>query len=756
MPFFHQFTALCILYSALCLAQPVASFAAKANSCDLVELKAIADRRLESKTHGEDVARGIAGMPYSEKKLEAAEKEVLTHVPQHSEKALRGIPDEFNSELTRLEALSAHQGAVAAPVHPMASTFSDGTYVGEKRANASLAVLADKFDPPSAGQREAVQRLLSQTNPKVDEVIVAIDRHSGTAYADRLRMAELALPKDPRIKFIDVNKFSGSSHADVIDQIARKNAAHTITAIVPAEEVLSKEFGFVRNANARYAVVTGKDDSEMIMGVASLKAGDRKGLVSSLETQTGGLPNKSKPAALDPAVAHYVEEHNFYGATKPAEEAPTRASDNPFFSAAAKGVPHEHIQGYALDAIIHDTGLPQELRDEAAAKAKWFPKPDGTSEWKSAWSKVAPADRAQAAAEFSLTAFSDAGNDAEFRARILQQLSVSPRSNAHTIEQLLPIAGGLRSANAKELGEAAEAIQKIGDRVGSFPQRFTASRSRTDVTDILKHEPIQSVKALGGGINETLLVTFQNGDKAVFKPRAGEFSYKANLEQYVDYIREVSFNPLAEDFLGNQSAREAGKSPLLVTKSEVAAFAFEGKSYGVGSIQNFKNGYFDVEKISGDPRYAAVWQEVKKQPEWAALTNRIRAIDYIAGNYDRLALDINYRSTPKNFMLKLEGIDFSDPEKAVQQLKGADWSKLQAALIDNGLGRNSVDAEKFNIDGFGHFPLRADIPPDLREAILHFDEAKYRESMKNLLPAFGIEDVIRRVREAQNRIRTGP
>jgi hypothetical protein len=281
------------------------SLAAGENSCDL---NGIAQRRSEAAAHIEDAKRGIAGMPYSEKKLQAAEKEILAHEPMAAETIFRNVPEELGSELKRLEALASRPSTSRVP-----PAFTDGAFTGEKKAGANLAVLAGKFDPPSAGQREAVENLLSQTNPRIDEVIVGVDRHGGALYADRLKMAQLALPKDPRIKFADLNKISGESHAEFISKVAAKNAAHTVTAIVPGDEVLSKDFTFVKNANARYAVVTGKDDSEMIMGVAALKAGERKSMVSSFATEAGGLSAKSKPATLDPAVTRYAHEHELYG-----------------------------------------------------------------------------------------------------------------------------------------------------------------------------------------------------------------------------------------------------------------------------------------------------------------------------------------------------------------------------------------------------------------------------------------------------------
>jgi len=280
--------------------------------------------------------------------------------------------------------------------------------------------------------------------------------------------------------------------------------------------------------------------------------------------------------------------------------------------------------------------------------------------------------------------------------------------------------------------------------------------TRTDTRDILEHEPIESVKKLGGGINETLLVKFKNGQRGVFKPRSGEVEFGRNNPQYVDFTREASFSPLVDEFLGNAAARAAGKSPIILTKAVPVVLVQDGKSFGVGSLQNFTNGYFNIEEISNESRYAKVWEAIMKQPQWKALTNRIRTIDYVAGNYDRLPLAINNRMTPKNFMIKLDDVDFSDPVKAEKQLRNANWDHLEAVLIDNGLGRNSVDAGKFDINSYGHFPLRQDVPADLRDAIVRFDEGRYRESMKDQLPAFAIDDVIRRIHEAQNRLLNGP
>jgi len=93
---------------------------------------------------------------------------------------------------------------------------------------------------------------------------------------------------------------------------------------------------------------------------------------------------------------------------------------NPFLSASAEGLSRKDLQWYALDALLHDEQLPVGLRQEAASKAAWFTRPTGTERWNAVWQVASPADRAQAAAEFALTAFNDTGTDGNFRAQLLR------------------------------------------------------------------------------------------------------------------------------------------------------------------------------------------------------------------------------------------------------------------------------------------------------------------------------------------------
>lgn len=427
---------------------------------------------------------------------------------------------------------------------------------------------------------------------------------------------------------------------------------------------------------------------------------------------------------------------------------------NPFFFAEAAPLPVADLQWYALDALAHADSVPGELRGIAAQKAVYFRDPSTDSAWLHSWRSFPIDERAQSGAEYSLTTFVDPNNDAGFRRALFYFLKSSELSGPETIQRLIPIAEGASYVSSRELIRAADAIHGITDRTGSYPTRFQADYPRTDLRDILRYEPIESIKNHGGGMNLTYVVKFQNALKAIFKPREGEVDYQHHNPNYVEFSRELTTEAIVEDFLGNRAARESGVSPLTINPSEAVVLVHDGRNYGLGSLQAFADGYFDIQKIATDLHYGASWSFLRHQPIWKEIEKRIRTIDFIQGNYDRLPLAINGRMYPKNFMIRIDGVDFSNSEEALSQLRSADLNTLRVSLIDNGLGRNSNSP--FTIDPPGHFPLRADIPDDLKEAILNFDEGRFRSEMSAILPDFGIQDLINRVHAAQHRIRNGP
>jgi hypothetical protein len=434
------------------------------------------------------------------------------------------------------------------------------------------------------------------------------------------------------------------------------------------------------------------------------------------------------------------------------ERAFTRS--NPFFSEAAARIPTVDLQWYALDALGRADGVPDELKGIVAHKIHFFHEPSTDSVWLHSWRSLPLDERAQGGAEYSLTTFVERNNDSIFRRALFDFLKSSKLSGPETTRRLIPFAAGASYVSPRDLNRAEEAIRGIADRMGSHPARFTADSPRTDARDILRHEPIESIKSHGGGINLTLTVKFVNGQKAIFKPREGEVEYRHHNPNFVEFTRELTTEDIVEDFLGNRVAREAGVSPLTVNPAEAVVLVHDGKNYGLGSLQTFADGYFDIEKIALDHRYGAVWSFLRHQPKWKKIEKRIRTIDYIQGNFDRLPLAINDRDYPKNFMIRINDVDFSNPEEAARQLQSADMNTLSISLIDNGLGRNSLP--QFSIDTPGHFPLRADIPDDLKDAILNFDEERFRLRMLGMLPEFGIQDFINRIHAAQRRIQHGP
>jgi len=337
-----------------------------------------------------------------------------------------------------------------------------------------------------------------------------------------------------------------------------------------------------------------------------------------------------------------------------------------------------------------------------------------------------------------------------FRGLIIEALTKSPASDFGTIEELLPLARGVGFNSRAELKWSVDAIARISARTGSFPVRFAAPGApRTDELDILNHEPIQKIRSLGGGINSTWLVTFANGKRAVFKQRSGDAGFGANLHpNWVSFNREVAAIPFLEHFMGLSRGRRAGLTQIMTPPTVETVLAVDGKSYGVGSLQAFETGYQDIEKIS--TQYLRLWSKIMNSPEWKQESTRIRAMDFLLGNYDRLPLAINARIHPKNMMIRLPHEDMSDLS-ALNSKSTIDVRGLQLVLIDNSVGFARND--KFDIRTYGHFPAASDIPADLKTTILQFNESDFRTEFQDLIPAAGLQDVIQRVREAQKWIR---
>lgn len=341
------------------------------------------------------------------------------------------------------------------------------------------------------------------------------------------------------------------------------------------------------------------------------------------------------------------------------------------------------------------------------------------------------------ALEYLLTQPDFQPDDFRFRKRLFREIAASlPITKAE--ELLMPYARAVRSVYPEDLFFAHVALRDLGLRFGSSSHRYTSVRARIDAKDILVHEPIVSIRNLGGGWNETKVVTFANGQRAVFKPFFGQRNIRGpqGWSTRLAFTREVTAVPIIEDFLGNRRSRESGVSSVVVPETVEVILAHQGKSYGLGSLQAFKDGF----ETAGPLRKTnpARWTELTEDPLWVPLEARIRTIDFILGNPDR----------------------FENPGFSVEHYKLANLNNLligqversgiEVALIDNALGRPGKP--EFDIK---YLPSADKIPVDLAEAVKEFDFEKFQTEFANQLPGFGIADLMNRVRIVQEHLGRG-
>ncbi len=152
------------------------------------------------------------------------------------------------------------------------------------------------------------------------------------------------------------------------------------------------------------------------------------------------------------------------------------------------------------------------------------------------------AERTQGAAEFALTSFTSPYYDPDFRKYLIKFLGQSTLSGQSTLEMLLPLARGLSQIQFREIKWAGIAVSEISQRLGSYPARYSSQSSGRygSQAEMLRYEPIKSIKTLGGGINGTLLVEFENLEKAVFKPLRQEREFaRGNYDaRWINFIRD--------------------------------------------------------------------------------------------------------------------------------------------------------------------------------------------------------------------------
>jgi hypothetical protein len=301
----------------------------------------------------------------------------------------------------------------------------------------------------------------------------------------------------------------------------------------------------------------------------------------------------------------------------------------------------------------------------------------------------------------------------------------------YDVSDLLARARGARDQTQEEIAQAHGSLNKLIEVEKGLPFRDSVSKTNRPAKDLLLKEPILKIESLGGGYNQTLLVHLKNGSRAVFKPFSGQENLKKKKRIWKNMIafnRETSAVRIIEDWLGNAESRARGLSPLTVPETIEVGLFFEGKNFGYGSLQLFAEGTRPLDTIESEA--PGTIASLRRHPGWRQTEARIRVIDFLLGNPDRLenpGLEIPHFETANFGNLLIKGDLGHD-------------GKMTISLIDNAWGRPGpaeFDAR--------FLPDSREIPEDLKPHLRHFDAARFRKEFADQLPQEGIEDFLRRL-----------
>ena len=312
-----------------------------------------------------------------------------------------------------------------------------------------------------------------------------------------------------------------------------------------------------------------------------------------------------------------------------------------------------------------------------------------------------------------------------FREALIHSVpQIMPLSKA--LDLLLPIARGVTLTTPMDLIFANKAIQ----RLSLLEEYSKISNTHQNVSqDLFSNAKIISVSPLGGGYNTTLLVKFENGLKAIFKPLLGQNNLgdRNNWSSNVAFVREVSAVAIIEKYLGNKKSRQLGYSQIITPNTIETILVHNDKSYGLGSLQMFLPEFETLTSIKNKSLFDS--DRILNSTHWKSQESRIRIFDFVLGNPDRLP-NPGYRD------LNFAQANYSNIMIANNKRE----ELIQIALIDNAMGRPGP------VEMSSHYLPSADqIPNDLRFAIFNFNAKEFREEMYNILPKQGIEDLITRV-----------
>lgn len=261
----------------------------------------------------------------------------------------------------------------------------------------------------------------------------------------------------------------------------------------------------------------------------------------------------------------------------------------------------------------------------------------------------------------------------------------------------------------------------------------------------VRHARVVGVERLGGGTNGVVKVTQVDGQgqrfQSIFKPlaqsapvRDGFFeTHPQDFLRFLFHVREIRAQAIYGRILQSYW-RHGGRAPIQLPETLEAVLVHEGKSYGVGSLQQWSMG-LEVEAVRRqDPTRVAYWRGTR---EWQEMEVVVRVLDYLFGNSDRFPKKPGEEAI-KNLMVEMR----RDGDREVL---------VRANLIDNGLG---VPGHRdFSID---QAPVNAHLPRALVLALHDVYQARQlmRRQEESYFPSWALDDLYARWGEVVNRYPT--
>jgi len=380
-----------------------------------------------------------------------------------------------------------------------------------------------------------------------------------------------------------------------------------------------------------------------------------------------------------------------------------------------------------------------ELQKHVAEKFKWFHLNLSADARSKLEQKVGDAESVTSALQVLLRSFSNQQSDSALHLAVLNFIEKSNLPVSSKLEALLPIVRGNGAWSREEVKRANELITQLQWKHASdvpdlmIPKEYKTLENFFDIKpEAFTESPITDIKRMGdgSGINETYVINFQNGNRAIFKPLYGENSFPKmdSPLSSINFIREANAHLLYKKYFSH---------PKITVPITIEAFLnHNGKSYGIGSIQMFKAGYntvsakYDTEPFSWNNVHR-IWERQRADLRWSYYAPWVQTFDYILGNVDRFPHHKAPNGNPNNLLVQ-------------EDLDGG----LKVALIDNAKGRGY----RIPLD---YLPNAKDIPQDLRERIKSIGNTELNE-MRYIfgwqLSDAAIEDIISRIKLVQQHI----